>query len=69
MFIKYVVDMLRETGEVFIDCGQGCSRSIRVGDFPNATEAALAAIECARFAPDTSPDAETRHWSTRLYTL
>lgn len=69
MFIKYVIEMLRETGEVFIDCGQGCSRSVRLGDNKNVTEDALEAIECAKFSPDFSPDAETRHWSTRLYTL
>lgn len=67
MEIRDVVAMLRKTGEVFIDCGQGCSRSVRFEDYPNATEAALAAIECAKFSPDTSPDADTRHWSDRLW--
>ena len=51
MDIKQVVAMLQETGEVFIDCGQGCSRSVRVGDFRNITEDALEAIECAKFSP------------------
>ena len=66
MNIKKVVSMLRETGEIYIDCGNGCSRSVRVGDFRNITEDALEAIECAKFSPDMSPDAETRHWSDRI---
>ncbi len=66
MNIKEVVSMLRETGEVFIDCGNGGARSVRLGDNKNVTEDALVVIECARFSPDVSPDAETRHWSDRI---
>ena len=69
MNIKQVIEMLRETGEVRIDCGQGGFREVLLADFPNATEAALVAMECARRSPDTSPDAETRHWSERLYAI
>ena len=64
--IKEVVARIRETGEVRIDCGGGGERMVRLADFRNATEAAMAAIECARYSPDTSPDAETRHWSERI---
>lgn len=66
MNIKTVIAMLRETGEIRIDCGQGSYREVRLGDNRNITEDALAAIECARRSPDTEPDAETRHWSERI---
>ncbi len=34
MDIKQVVAMLQETGEVFIDCGQGCSPGPAVAPRP-----------------------------------
>ena len=67
MEVKEVIAMLRKTGVIRIDCGQGSYREVCLGEYKNITEAALSAIECARFSPDTSPG-ETRHWTERIST-
>lgn len=54
-------------GGIVIDCGAGASREVLLSYLPDNQEVAektMAAIECAKYSPDTTPG--VRDWWERI---